>query len=173
MAKAAFYDKPGTLADKVIRWRTGSDTSHVELLLDDGFCYSSSLRDGGVRRKRINLDDGWYLVDLPWVDDDAVRAFFAETKGAPYDLSGTLIGQSLFIRFHAEGKWFCSEWCAQAMGLGNSWRYSPALLFQFLENFELFSRQRDSYCMRLATEVPAKLAEIRKVLDEPETTNAG
>lgn len=138
MAKAAFYINRNPLIDKTICWRTSGHTSHVELLLDDGLCYSSSWRDGGVRKKRIEMDHHWQLVDIPFANDDAIREFFQNKIGAKYDLPGVLGGQALSIKFHKGSWWFCSEICAEALGLTDSWRYSPVMLYHFLTSMNKY-----------------------------------
>ena len=44
----ALYKGRGTLFNALIRWWTRSPYSHCELVIN-GTCYSSSIRDGGVR----------------------------------------------------------------------------------------------------------------------------
>ena len=51
---------------------------------------------------------------------------YARTQGARYDWSGA-IGTVLKTP-PSKGRWFCSEWCAQAFGLIKPWRYSPQKL---------------------------------------------
>ena len=43
--------------------------------------------------------------------------------GQPYDWFGT-VGVVFKTRQRGD-KWFCSEWCAAALGLPDSWRWSP------------------------------------------------
>lgn len=132
--QAAFYCKRGDWVDGVIRWRTSSPFSHVELVVD-GVCLSSSGRDGGVREKAIALESGdWVLVALPWADVAQVMGFFANTRGCGYDWLGVLVGQAASFSVQDKGRWFCSEWCAAALGLGEPWRYSPGLLFHVLQD---------------------------------------
>lgn len=64
--KVAFYRyKYGNIKDWLIAKLTHSEFSHCEIVFDDGTCFSSSPRDGGVRRKKIDLKkDRWVLVDF-------------------------------------------------------------------------------------------------------------
>jgi hypothetical protein len=53
---------------------------------------SSSLRDGGVRKKEnVALDPGnWKIADVPLFDAAKAAEWFAEHDGAPYDFRGAL-----------------------------------------------------------------------------------
>lgn len=88
-------------------------------------CYSSSIRDGGVRKKYIDVTDKkWDLVELKGVTEKQIKEYFEKTKGAKYDWLGA-IGVVFGIP-HARSKFFCSEWCANAINGGEQgWRFSP------------------------------------------------
>ncbi|RZN59028.1 enoyl-CoA hydratase [Avibacterium paragallinarum] len=88
-------------------------------------CYSSSIRDGGVRCKEINLDSGkWDLIALNGVDEYQIIRYFEQTKSKHYDWLGAL-GVVLFTP-QSRDKFFCSEWCANAINGGDEgWRFSP------------------------------------------------
>lgn len=140
MIQAAFYKKRGDWVDRVIRFRTVSPYSHVELVAPNGLCYSSSPRDGGVRAKAIGLlPEDWELVPVPWADYATIKDFFDRTNGNPYDFVGAIVGQGLAAKAHRDGAYFCSEWCAAALGLSDSWRYSPALLYNVLTDYNKVS----------------------------------
>ena len=47
---------------------------------------------------------------------------YTVTKG--YDIIGMLA--VLFCNIHSKSRWFCSEWCAQALGLPDPHNYTPA-----------------------------------------------
>lgn len=75
-------------------------------------CRSSSLRDGGVRAKWLNLASGrWVLVRLPQYDSAHGLPLFARYQGAPYDVPGVLGFVLRFIK-QLRAWWYCSEWCA-------------------------------------------------------------
>lgn len=131
MIQAAFYTKQGNLVDHAIRWRTQSPFSHVELVAG-GMCYTSSPRDGGVRAKALDLTDGWALVPIPTAHAANVLQFYNLTRGCAYDYVGVLAGQLLALNLQSKARYFCSEWCAAALGLSEPWRYSPALLHNVL-----------------------------------------
>lgn len=128
--KIGFYKGAGRLVDKAIRWRTRSMYSHCEMVVL-GTCYSSSFRDGGVRSKTISFKpDRWDFIDLPSVNPLDVLKLWHRTQHMGYDLVGVLVGQLFEVRAHERRKWFCSEWCAEAIGFSNPWRYSPQRLFE-------------------------------------------
>lgn len=117
-------------ADWVIRKATRGIYSHCEiaLALGDGVfeCYSSSLRDGGVRCKVIPLPEAkWDLIPLPSTPEahEQLQRVWTATEGQGYDLRGAL-GVAFGLR-HNRRRWFCSEWCATALGLPDGWRWSP------------------------------------------------
>jgi hypothetical protein len=128
MVKLAMYKGRGQVGNAFIRWWTGSQYSHCELVVS-GWCYSSSMMDKGVRRKLINMDnDKWDLIELSWADENLIRSYFYETDSNEYGWLG-LIRSQLFNRGRTQtGAQFCSEWCANALGLPNAPSYSPSSL---------------------------------------------
>ena len=118
------------LMDWAVRWATSGQYSHCEIAVkhsfaDDYHCYSASLRDGGVRMKTMTLPaDKWDSIPINQLDAYIdVLNYFAQTRGKPYDLIGAC-GVVLGIKGSLK-KWFCSEWCAAALGLQYPDRYSP------------------------------------------------
>ncbi|EEG24791.1 Uncharacterised protein [Eikenella corrodens] len=88
-------------------------------------CYSASIRDGGVRWKRMPLPaDKWDLIPL---DDAMLHAhtvgLYLRTAGQGYDLPGAF--GVVFGLPENRRRWFCSEWVGAALGLSESWRFSP------------------------------------------------
>lgn len=128
--KLLFYKgKYGNLWDKFICLVSFSEYSHVEVSFGsvDGYhrCWSSSPRDGGVRQARILVDDHWDSIEIPNISEQ----LFLQEKGKSYDYLG-LIGTVIqFPWFSRKRKWFCSEIIAEAIGLKDSWRYSPEDLY--------------------------------------------
>ena len=89
-------------------------------------CYSSSIRDGGVRCKVMPLPEAkWDLIQMESTSEahERLQRVWAETQGQGYDLRGAL-GIAFGLR-HNRRRWFCSEWCAAALGLPAGWRWSP------------------------------------------------
>lgn len=134
----AFYKGTGRLDDRLIRFSTRSEFSHVELLLagDDDYrtrpvaAISASGRDGGVRRKEIDFrSDNWVVLPVfGWAHDDAWKFAFNHL-GEGYDWAAILFSFIIPIRRQANTRWFCSELCAEAIGLKDM-ATSPGDLFE-------------------------------------------
>lgn len=89
-------------------------------------CYSASIRDGGVRCKVMPLPEAkWDLIQMEPTSEahERLQRVWEETQGQGYDLRGAL-GIAFGLR-HNRRRWFCSEWCAAALGLPAGWRWSP------------------------------------------------
>lgn len=103
--------------------------THVESILaehpnGDVTIASSSLRDGGVRPKRVALTEGnWMIVDVPQWDVGAALGLLQATNGMPYDLFGA-VATVLPTRQH-RGRYFCNEWVATPF-LRNPHIFGPA-----------------------------------------------
>lgn len=131
--KLAFYKGNKKIFNKIVRWWDNGPYSHVEIVLDDGMCLSSSFMDGGVRAKRIVFDAGkWDFIDLHGVfDEHLVLDFYQCNKDVKYDTLGTLgfiIGPT-----EQKDKLFCSEFCMAALGFENAWRISPNCAFEIIK----------------------------------------
>lgn len=131
----ALYKGKGQIGNAFIRLWTGSIYSHCELVVD-GWCYSSSVMDKGVRRKRVGsgvgeislAPDKWDLIDLPWAEVQRVLDYFKETDHYRYGWPSLAMSQMLNLNRPVEGAQFCSEWCAAALGLPNPSAYNPRTL---------------------------------------------
>ncbi len=87
-------------------------------------CYSASLRDSGVRRKTMPLPSAkWDLIALPDSVGGRLHGLWEETQGQGYDLPGAF--GVVFGLPENRRRWFCSEWVGAALGLSESWRFSP------------------------------------------------
>jgi hypothetical protein len=121
------------LSAKAICWWTGSIYSHCELVVE-GVCYSSSAMDGGVRAKVINLDPSkWDVIELPWADPQRVKGYFAKTDGHTYGYVSMVTSQMLNRNQADIGSQFCSEWCANALGLPSGVTLNPGTLATWAE----------------------------------------
>ena len=116
--------------DWLTRKVTRGQYSHAEIAvaLGDGQfeCYSSSIRDGGVRRKIMPLPGAkWDLIEIG--NSPALHShlllIWELAKGRPYDWPGAL-GFLFFTRPYGD-RWFCSEFCAEVIDLNQPWRFSP------------------------------------------------
>ncbi|WP_225747655.1 cytoplasmic protein [Eikenella sp. Marseille-P7795] len=117
--------------DWLTRILTRGQYSHAEIAYGPGSggvhdCLSASVRDGGVRAKTMALPaDKWDLFPLPDSINEHGRLdrLYRHTVSQPYDWFGAL---GVVFKTRQRGdKWFCSEWCAAALGLPESWRWSP------------------------------------------------
>ena len=118
--------------DWLTRALTRGQYSHCEIAVREHpqasvyTCYSASIRDGGVRCKVMPLPEAkWDLIPLPSTPEahEQLQRVWMATEGQGYDLRGAL-GIAFGLR-HNSRRWFCSEWCAAALGLPDGWRWSP------------------------------------------------
>lgn len=125
-------------SDWLIRKITHGQYSHCEIAIDCGGkfdCYSASLRDDGVRRKLIYLTpDKWDLIALPDTTAQQARDLYRRTLGAKYDTLGVFATVLPRVKGSLR-RWFCSEWCAAALGLEEPETYSPNGLAKQLQTF--------------------------------------
>ncbi len=126
--RLAFYKASGTITDKAIRFVTRSAYSHVELIGHDGKGWSASPREGLVRKKQIDFDDSWDIIDIPWVSTDDACARIEDEIGKSYDYAGIFLSQILSLNRSNPDKWFCSELVAKSIGLPDPNEYSPGSL---------------------------------------------
>lgn len=114
-------------SDWLTRKLTKGKYSHCEtaILRDDGYfdCYSASIRDGGVRYKRMELEaEKWDLLKVERKAAD-ITAFFNATAGCKYDWLGAF--GVVFGIPEKPNCYFCSEWVAATFGIKQAWRFSP------------------------------------------------
>lgn len=136
MMRAAFYKgtRPGLpgIYNRAVRWGRQSRYSHCELIFSNGLAASSSFMDGGVRFKEIEFDPAnWDFVELPAHLELPALQWFIDHEGEEYDLMGNAFF-ILSIFTQSEGKVFCSEAIAAALGFDDPWRFDPAILFTVL-----------------------------------------
>ena len=90
--------------------------------------YSSSLRDGGVRKKKHIYDfNKWKYLNIGFVEENNILDFFKQTNGDKYDWLGIL---GFIIPFKDRtNEWFCSEWVANALKISECkklWTKEPS-----------------------------------------------
>lgn len=141
---ASYYKKRKVTSLKTF-WYRAFDTltkvvtlgrySHCEIAIEkEGKfdCYSSSKRDGGVRMKHMDLPaDTWDLQDITeYRDAKKIIRFYNDTAGKGYDVIGLL--SPIVGNWHSKDKYFCSEWCAQALGIKQPNKLSPIALYRII-----------------------------------------
>lgn len=125
----ALYKGKGNWVNSVIRWRSQSIYSHCELIVD-GWMYSSTVHDGGVRCKLQTYlrEEDWDIIPIHFTNGEDILLHYVETKDHPYGWKD-LAQSQIFGRSTADDKGdFCSEWCAAAIGLSNAATYTPEKL---------------------------------------------
>lgn len=119
-----FYKaKFGDYQDKLIAWWSKGLYSHVELYFEQKqICFSSSLRDHGVRFKKINSSDHWDVIKLDNFsfnqNEEPIYKWCESQVGLPYDILG-IIGLGLDLPINERRKWYCSEIVATALNKAN------------------------------------------------------
>ena len=127
------------IADRITRFFTKGKYSHCEIAIESGVnvydCYSSSVQDGGVRRKQIDVSDSvkWDLIPLNDVTEEKIKIYFNRTLGCKYDWWG-VFGIVLGVK-QKRSRYFCSEWCFNAIkDCNQGWRFSPNQLAVIFTN---------------------------------------
>jgi len=99
--KVAFFKGKGSLLDKIIRWVTKSEYSHIEILIGDVW-YASYAEDGGVRAK-INAHRGlksdWDYIILPKHYEERILEAYKVCKGDTYSYINLLFKFTPFTPF--------------------------------------------------------------------------
>lgn len=134
IALAAYTPYKATdIGGRLICWWTRSKYSHVEIIIN-GVCYSSSLRDGGVRKKAIDLTKPhWRVIPVEWADEDAALRVFEQHRGKPYGYGDLIAQHALRLPVDDPGL-LCSELCALMLGLPESTArgMSPGQLVEYV-----------------------------------------
>lgn len=134
--KIAFYKGiNGTYIDKTICLATLSEYSHCELVLDDGYCVSSSKRDGGVRGKYIELSERWDVYELvTQYDQKFIRYWLSLNDHKKYDRLGA-IGSAFGLDISSIRKAYCSQVCSALLELSGI--FTPGELYRTLKRLDL------------------------------------
>lgn len=130
----AFYKGRSRLFNRLTQWWLAGEYSHVEAVLgtdENGLyvCASSSMMDGGVRVKHMRLDpEHWDILEIS-TDPKLAWQWLEEHEGEGYDYLG-LVGFISRAVDHDQKRWFCSEAIASMLGIEESWRFDPCVLYQ-------------------------------------------
>lgn len=136
MMLLAFYKGRARIGNRIIADLTGGPYSHVEVILETGkdgwaLCLSSSMMDGGVRVKLINVDSAnWDIVTVRTsiTTGDAWQWFHAHSN-AKYDYAGALRYRLPLLKQNPMKK-YCSEVVCEILQMDRS--YHPNGLFKSL-----------------------------------------
>lgn len=127
--KLAFYKGREDLYDRLISWWTRGPYSHVELVINDNYCMSSSPKDGGIRFKHIDLrPDHWDLVELEGYDPAYAYNWFKEHEGRKYDFLG-ILGFVFRPLRQDKKRFFCTEAIGHALKMKEPWRLDPNTMY--------------------------------------------
>lgn len=120
----ALYKGKGNWVNSLIRWQNQSPYSHCELIVD-GWMYSSTVHDGGVRCKLQTYlrEEDWDIIPINFNNGESILKHYVDTKDHPYGWRD-LFQTQIFGRRTADDKGdFCSEWCLAALGLDSPSSY--------------------------------------------------
>jgi len=142
----AFYKGKGTIADKFIRWWTNSKYSHAEVVIGEPKCgvwISSSVRDGGVRKKKVNYKpENWDIVELSdkmSISENMIYSRYNRIDSCAYDWFNIVfnLGVLNFMNYSnkcmidSKNRFVCSECCAYLLGIDEPCRFDPGDLAQW------------------------------------------
>lgn len=136
--------------DKLICFFDGSKFSHAELVLmnyADGtsLCASSSVRDGGIRFKRMKLThEHWEIIPI-YGDRGYATRWMTRREGKKYDFLG-LIRTYFNWAPDNQKRYFCSEAVAGMLGLEDPASYGLRKLFKTAN--EHLNRLEDDFDLR-------------------------
>lgn len=137
MLQAAFYKGRmsgirGLTNDITRLWLLGK-YSHCEWIFSDGLWGSSSLIDGGVRLKAIQLNPDKWDVWPVTLKEEPIRNWFDEhsERKTPYDILGLGGFVARPLGHYRRGR-FCSEAMAESAGFKEPWRLDPCALAAIL-----------------------------------------
>lgn len=122
------------LYNRIVRWWTLGQYSHVELVFSDGMSASSSFADGGVRFKRIEFDAGkWDFIDLPDNAEALALRWYRLHEGKAYDYWANIRFMFGFLP-DSKDKYQCAESVMSALGYSDAWRFEPNSVASVLRN---------------------------------------
>lgn len=140
----AFYkvkQPKSTFIDKAIGVWTRGPYSHVEIVTKDinsptkYTMRSFTLTDGGgFRAKPHKFDKRFYDYRMIKVENiDALLEFSEGIRDRKYDILGIIFSQVLPIGLDQTMKWFCSEYCVQALQVAGTddkrfWYLKPNMI---------------------------------------------
>lgn len=128
-----------SLFDQLVCFATSSKYSHLEYVYDYSpvtglaVCWSSSPRDGGVRRKVIHLDpQTWELYSVKSeISITGILSWFYANEGVKYDWFGAFATKLPFVK-QSSTRIFCSEAIATILGMPKPHKETPQSIYNVL-----------------------------------------
>jgi hypothetical protein len=129
----AYYHGGKSIQHRLIRWWTNSAFSHVELFDPKTvICWSSSSKDGGVRKKYINLTNGrWTIVQYKLPFESHPLNWFEEHEGLSYNWN-SIFNYVWYAFTELPNEFNCSVAIAKSLGFHYIDRITPSELEEFL-----------------------------------------
>lgn len=147
----AFYKGEGLRRDRLVRWWTRSQYSHVELIMPNGdMAGIRPPEDPYIRRRSLSgiREEDWDFIEIGVTDDqlEKLRLFIDSTKGQGYDWLGMIASHLTPFKVKLPNKWYCSEWVLYALSVSRvlTWnqikaynipRMPPGKLYKLLRKF--------------------------------------
>lgn len=126
-----FYKGKGDFLDKLIRLFTRSIYSHCEVKIGNIFYGVNPAHNKVSKYYRDFKKEDWDSIKIN-ITKKNFEIFFSYTKNKKYDWKGIFFSQIFPFKIHSKNKYFCSEWCAELLGLDRPYKYSPKKLFRYL-----------------------------------------
>lgn len=132
----AFYIADhGKLLDRAISLIDGSPFSHCELVINDlgdqcYDCISSSHRDGGLRRKNIDMSGSHWVLIPVMCDMGHVLRWYNKRRKFKYNYFG-IIRTVIPNSYEPAHSLFCSEACADMLELVDPGSYGLKKLYEW------------------------------------------
>jgi hypothetical protein len=120
----------GWALTRMVQRGTYQRVTHTEMILIEEtngtvMLASSSLRDGGVRIKRTELNPAhWIIADVPNWSLEQSFDWFEKHQGEKYDLRGALA--TVLPGSQYSDRWYCNEACAASVGFKEPQLFGPA-----------------------------------------------
>lgn len=155
------FHKGNNLVGKMIGLWTLGKYSHTEFVwVDDetgDWLVASANPKGGVTvsKYKVNMNHSLYSLH-PNLEKGMILEFIEYYKGTPYDWRGILGQFAWFTGAHDDEKFFCSEFCLNAIDYATLFdltyngkslekkgyhKFNPSRLFKYLEKLELIDKR--------------------------------
>jgi hypothetical protein len=119
--QVAFFKSGKSISDKLIKFWTKSQYSHVEILVE-GFSYDANTKLGLRKYAKESYDlEQWDVVsidvDISKENFGKIERFIKNQIGLKYDWRGIFLSQFVKMGIDSDTKWFCSEFVTKILQL--------------------------------------------------------